>query len=131
MRQFFNSWADPISWLCHHFLAMFIPIFFSFVLTLGIKHNFELTSITDGGQFALSSVALLVSTNYVLTKQSSRRLAFTQGFGLLILLLFALSLLLFCLAILFQNGQDIDDRFLVWPTIIIFIIVFGIAFVAK
>ena len=116
--------------LGYNLAGIAIPLIVSILLSLALKLGFSLETITNGGQFALYSMAMLVSTHYLLTKRSTTQIRFLSGFGIIFLVLFALSLIFFCIAVLALNGQQIEKQIVQWPTVGLFFVSVIITFIA-
>jgi hypothetical protein len=130
MKKISQTWSDAVYWLIYNLAGIIIPVGISILAVCAMKLTFSLGAITNGGQFAIYSAAMSITTIYLIAKPYPKRLPFTEIFGLLCLLTFAAGVALFVLAILHANGMDIATWVLEWPTIALFVICAGVTFFA-
>ncbi len=122
MQKIPRNWQDSFIWLMYNSGGMLLPLVVSIILSLGLKYGFSLGSVTDGGQFAIYSAGMMITTFYYVAKPDPRRLHYMEYYVFLCLIALIVSLTLFVLAILKMNGANVDINFIEWPTIVLFII---------
>jgi hypothetical protein len=84
-----------------------------------------------GGQFAVSSAGLLMTTTYFVARpRSIFRLPLTEGFVLAAIVGLLCGAFFFVLATLPVSGVNIDPNFYQWPSVVLFGLALVIAFVA-
>ena len=130
MIRFLQKWSDCLFWLVCNFAGVVLPVAIGLIVLIAFKYDVTIGAITNGGQFAIYSVAMLVTTVYILGKDSSKLLKHARWFALAMLVLWVFSVLFFVLAVLYQTGSDISDWITEWPTIGIFVISLVVAFFA-
>lgn len=130
MKKIPQAWSGAAYWLGYNLAGIIIPVGISILLVCAMKLTFSLSAITNGGQFAIYSAAMSITTIYLIAKPHPKRLPFTEIFGLLCLLTFAGAVALFVLAILCINGVDIATWVVEWPSIALFVICAGVTFFA-
>jgi len=130
MKKIPQVWSDALYWLGYNLAGIIIPVVISILAVCAMKLTFSLSAITNGGQFAIYSAAMSITTIYVIAKPNPKRLPFTEIFGLLCLLTFAGAVALFTFSILYVNGVDIATWVVEWPSIALFVFCAGVTFFA-
>lgn len=130
MKKLSREWGDALTWLVYSVIGITIPVLLSMLLSVAMGLGFSVDTITDGGQFALYSVAMLVTTHYLLTKPAGKFLPGTGVIGIVFLVAFCFAVAMFSIAIMAQNGQEIQMRIIEWPSIALCVFCLAIAFYA-
>lgn len=130
MKKIPRVWSEALYWLGYNLAGIIIPVVISILAVCAMKLTFSLSGITNGGQFAIYSAAMSITTIYVIAKPNPKRLPSTEIFGLLCLLTFAGAVTLFVFSILYINGVDIATWVVEWPSIALFVFSAGVTFFA-
>ena len=125
------SWYDAAIWLAFTALGFLGPLAVGVLVGLATGANVTWEWIAGGGQFAVSSAGLLMTTAYFLARPGSiSRLPLTELFMLISIVGLILGIVLFVLATLNRGGIEIDSAFYQVPSIVLFVAALCIAFVA-
>ena len=130
MNRVPRALSNALCWLAYNLAGILIPVGISIIAVYAMRLTPSVSAITSGGQFAIYSAAMSVTTMYLIAKPDPRRLRFTEVFQLLCLLTFAGGIILFLLAILRGNGVEIAAWVLEWPSIALFVGCAGVTFCA-
>lgn len=130
MKRIPQIWSEALYWLGYNLAGIIIPVVISILAVCAMKLTFSLSAITNGGQFAIYSAAMSITTIYIVAKPNPKRLPLTEAFGLLCLLTFAGAVTLFVFSILYVNGVDIATWVVEWPSIALFVFCAGVTFFA-
>lgn len=130
MKPAWRAWYHASIWLAYTLLGILVPVVVGLVVVCATKNRFRLGDLTDGGQFAVYTAAMLAGTFYLVTKPSALRLPYTEWFGWATYIGLASATVLFTLALLSSAGQDINRDFFQWPSIVVSILALGVAFLA-
>ena len=130
MKKLSSELGDALNWLSYNVIGIMIPVLASMLFSVAMGLGFSLNTITHGGQFALYSVAMLVTTHYLLTKPTRKRLPGTRFIGIAFCVALSFAVVMFSIAIVAQNGLEIQMWTIEWPSIVLFAICLAIAFYA-
>lgn len=130
MKRILSQWGDPLFWLFCHVAGIIVPVVVIVIVLAAMTLSFYLGAITNGGQFALYSIAMLATTLYILFKDSNFRLPFSRWLGLAFFSVLFLAAVFFILAVLAQSGVKIAYWITEWPTIGLFCVSLIVAFLA-
>ena len=124
-------WYDSALWLAFTAIGFLGPVVVGTVFRLALGAGFTLEWVTGGGQFAVSSAGLLMTTMYFVARPGSNsRLPFTEVFALLFVIGLLAGITFFVLATLNLIEVPIDPRFYQWPSILLFGAALFAAFIA-
>ncbi|MDE3075195.1 MAG: hypothetical protein KGJ86_07175 [Chloroflexota bacterium] len=123
-----RPWQEATVWMTYTLSGLLAPALLSGLAVLAFHHSLTLGFFTDGGQFAIYSVALWVTVLYLIVRQTPKRLPFERGLGLFNLFGYLISLLMFLLAALSSIGLSIDSRFVEWPSVGLFVLSSALTF---
>ena len=114
-------WYDSTIWLTFTALGFLGPVIAGIVIRLALGAGLTIEWVTGGGQFAVSSAGLLMTTMYFVARPGQNtRLPFTEVFVLLFVIGLLAGITLFALATLRIIEAPIDPRFYQWPSILLF-----------
>ena len=129
MRQ--PTWYDAWIWLAFTILGFMGPPLIGIFVRAASGGNVNIEWLAGGGQFAMSSAGLLMTTAYFVARPGSiSRLPLTEWFMISSFVGLLLSVSLFILATLDTDANYIDSRFYLIPSIILFVVALIIAFIA-
>ena len=129
MRQ--ATWYDAFIWLAFTMFGFLGPL--ACGAFVGVATGAEITWewVVGGGQFAVSSAGLLMTTAYFVARPGSiSRLPLTEWFMLVSILGLVLGIVLFVLATLDRGGAEIESLLYQVPSVLLFGMALCIAFVA-
>ena len=125
------GWYDAFIWLAFTALGFLAPLAVGIFVRVASGSGVTLESITGGGQFAVSSAGLLMTTSYFLARPSSiSRLPLTEWFLLSSIVGLFGGIALFVTTTLSSSGIEIDARYYQWPSVGLFLCALAVAFVA-
>ena len=125
------GWYDALLWLAYSTTGFIIPVVGGILVALAFGAQISVEWIAGGGQFAVSSAGLLMTTTYFVSRpRSILRLPLTEWLVLLSILGLFLGAIFFALATVELSGETIDSRYYQWPSIGLFGAALLIAFVA-
>ena len=129
MRQ--AGWHDAYIWLVFMIFGFLLPLAMGIVVRAASGGGITMEWIVGGGQFAVSSTGLLMTTSYFVARPGSlSRLPLTEWFFLASVLGLVLGIVLFILATLSQSGIEMDPRFYQVPSVGLFVLALLVTFVA-
>ena len=129
MRQI--AWYDAFIWLIFTAVGFLGPLLLGILFGAAFGKDLSLDLIAGGGQFAVSSTGLLMTTSYFVVKPgASSRLPLTEWFMILSVIGLFLGIALFILVTLTRSGVSIDSAYYSWPSIGLFVMALIIAFIA-
>ena len=125
------GWYDAITWLIYTSVGFLIPVMGGAAILMARGENPGIEWFAGGGQFAVSSAGLLMTTTYFVARpRSIFRLPLTEGFVLAAIVGLLCGAFFFVLSTLAISGVNIDSNFYQWPSVILFGLALLIAFVA-
>ena len=125
------GWYDAVIWLVFTSMGFLLPMLGGTIVLMASGVGLSLESITAGGQFAVSSAGLLMTTSYFLARPGSiARLPMTEWFMIASFMGLFSGVILLVLATLASSGFDIDSRYYQWPSVILFALALLVAFIA-
>ena len=129
MRQ--PTWYDAFIWLGFTVIGFLFPIFVGIFTRAATGGDINLGWIAGGGQFAVLSAALLMTTFYFVSRPGSfSRIQFTEWFVLASIIGLIAGVAMYALATLKASGVEIDSRYYEWPSIGLFALALTVAFIA-
>ena len=129
MRQ--ATWYDAWIWLVFTILGFMGPLLLGLFVRAAAGGKIDIEWLAGGGQFAMSSAGLLMTTAYFVARPGSiARLPLTEWFMISSFVGLLLSVALFILATLDVGITDVDSRFYLVPSMVLFLVALVIAFVA-
>lgn len=129
MRQ--PTWYDAWIWLVFTILGFMGPLMLGLLVRAATGGSINAEWLAGGGQFAMASAGLLMTTAYFVARPGSlSRLPLTEWFMISSFVGLLLSVTLFILATLDIGATDVDARFYLIPSIGLFVVALVIAFVA-
>ena len=125
------GWYDALIWLLFALIGFLAPLVSGILVLAALGEAVTLEFFTSGGQFAVSSAGLLMTTTYFVARPSSiSRLRLTEWFTLFSISGLVLGIVLFSLATLALSGFAINSSFYQLPSVFLFAIALFVAFVA-
>ena len=124
-------WYDASLWVAFTAIGFLGPVAVGMFFHLALGAGVTLQWMTGGGQFAVSSAGLLLTTLYLVARPGlTSRLPFTEIFVLVFIIEFLGGITFFVLATLHLNEFSIDPHYYQWPSIALFGVALVTAFTA-
>ena len=125
------AWRDASWWLLYTLLGFSAPTAIGISVWAAIGEPISITRVAGGGQFAISSTGLLMTTYYFVARPSPfTRLPLTEWFLAVSLIGLIIGIVLFMFAVLSIGGVKIDPTFYQWPSVGLFVVSLLLAFIA-
>lgn len=121
-------------WLLFSIAGFILPLIVSGLVSIGLKRSITLSLFTHGGQFALYSLSMMMSTFYLILRPDAneRSLPFGSLLGpAAVFISVGFLLPLFVLAILLSSGVSVATWLLGWPTIVLFALACVLTYLAR
>jgi len=129
MKGLDAHWTDATEWLVYTLLGMLGPVAFSAFLILAQDKPLSLGGFTNGGQFAIYSLAMWITTYRLILRQSPVPIPFHRFLGFILFLGILFSFAIFTVGSLYSHSVAVQPDYVQLPSIGAFVVSSVVSFV--